>query len=758
MIHPRALLPSVVVLGCILAAPLAEPAAAQVLPGFTLSRQWTLERLAENHWKLTGAVEVERDAMKFYADEIEVFTDTNRLTGKGNVVYLSGDSRIAADSMEFNTKTRLGTFYNASGSASLGELEDRSMFGTQEPDAYFYGQVLEKIGPKRYRITQGGFTTCLQPTPRWELVSTTVVINLDDYAVLRNPVLKVKGVPVFYLPILYYPIQDDERATGFLLPTYGASTFRGQTLSNAFFWAMDRSQDATFYHDWYTRTGQGMGVEYRYISGPGSQGSAKWYLLSENATTFDDGVTVTSVPERKSYEIRANAGQALPRRMRVRGYVDYFSDVTTQQLYQQNIYDSSQRSRSYGANLQSAWSRFTLTGSADVREIFYGDTDSSLYGSAPRVLFLMAPRSLGESPVYVSFGSEYARLLREDRTALLTIPQGLTRLDFSPSVQLPLTRWPFLSIRSAATWHGTYYTDSLVDNLRVTDPYFRSYFDLKSEVVGPSFVRIWDTPTNGYAEKFKHVIEPFATVQRLSPIENERIVQLEGYDYTVGDMTRLQYGLTNRFLARRTEEGRPVAREFVTVALHQTYYTNPQGSLVDYGYTTSFRGGREPSNFSPVSLAAKVQVSAQIDGSFRLEYDPVEGGIQSMAAAGAVGSGERVLTNFGWSQRRFRDTRELDNYFNADVTLRSTLNRIGGTYGFNYDLARRNLFQQRMLFYYNAQCCGIALEYQAYNYPKDLSFRFPVAQDRRFNVSFTLAGLGTFSNPFGSFSGAPGRY
>ena len=56
-----------------------------------------------------------------------------------------------------------------------------------------------------------------------------------------------------YLPIIYYPIKDDDRATGFLLPTYGSSTLRGQAISNAFFWAIGRSQDATFFHDWFTQ-------------------------------------------------------------------------------------------------------------------------------------------------------------------------------------------------------------------------------------------------------------------------------------------------------------------------------------------------------------------------------------------------------------------------------------------------------------------------------------------------------------------------
>ena len=45
------------------------------------------------------------------------------------------------------------------------------MFGSQEPDALFCGDELQKIGPKKYRIVRGGFTTCVQPTPRWEMQS-----------------------------------------------------------------------------------------------------------------------------------------------------------------------------------------------------------------------------------------------------------------------------------------------------------------------------------------------------------------------------------------------------------------------------------------------------------------------------------------------------------------------------------------------------------------------------------------------------------
>ena len=125
----------------------------------------------------------------------------------------------------------------------------------------------------------------MQPTPRWEAVTSTATMKVDRYAVLKNAVLKVKNVPLLYLPVMYYPIQRDDRATGFLMPIYGNSDYRGQSVSNAFFWAIDRSQDMTFVHDWMPSAGQGYGTEYRMVAGPGTDGHVRLYRLSERATS-----------------------------------------------------------------------------------------------------------------------------------------------------------------------------------------------------------------------------------------------------------------------------------------------------------------------------------------------------------------------------------------------------------------------------------------------------------------------------------------
>ncbi len=207
---------------------------------------------------------------------------------------------------------------------------------------YFFGDTVEKIGPRKYRITNGGFTTCVQPTPRWDLHADSVVLNVDHYTILKNAVLTVKGVPMLYLPVMYYPTKKEDRATGFLLPTYGSSTLRGQQIHNAFFWAIDRSQDATIQHEWYSKVGQGVAGEYRYNFGGGDDGNLTTHFLDQHATTYDlDDGTVQDVPASRSYDLRGGLNQALPGGFRARASVDYFSSLTVNQTYNTNVYNAS---------------------------------------------------------------------------------------------------------------------------------------------------------------------------------------------------------------------------------------------------------------------------------------------------------------------------------------------------------------------------------------------------------------------------------
>ena len=207
------------------------------------------------------------------------------------------------------------------------------------------------------------------------MTSGSISLDLEHHAILTNTLFKVKSVPLLYMPVFYYPVNKEDRATGFLIPLYGTSTIKGQTISNAFFWAINRSQDATFLHDWFSKTGQGTGGDYRYRSGRVSFGNLRGYTLREHETTYtdDDGKLVTT-PERRSYEVRGEATQSLGAGLQARGRADYFSDITVQQTYHTNIYEASRRERVYSGAVTGSWNAYSLSGTyRSQRDVFRDD-------------------------------------------------------------------------------------------------------------------------------------------------------------------------------------------------------------------------------------------------------------------------------------------------------------------------------------------------------------------------------------------------
>jgi LPS-assembly protein len=745
------------------------------VPESTTSDRHEVVNEKDHHF--LGRVEFERGDTKIFADEAWYDADTNHFIASGNVVFSQGTNRISADRADFDTRTSLGTFYGAYGSASVKPPQQQMRpgaiapppTGSQETEVYFFGDTIEKLGPKKYEITRGGFTTCVQPTPRWDLHAGTVILNIDNYTLLKNAVLRVKGVPMFYVPVFLYPTKKEDRATGFLIPTYGSSTLRGQQIHNAFFWAIDRSQDATIMHEWYSKTGQGVSGEYRYNFGGGSDGYLTTNLRREHAIADGGAPSRAGI---RTYELRGSMNQLLPGRLRARAQVDYFSSLEQSQLYNTDIINASRNSRRYGGNVVGAWGSYSLSGTFDRSETFYNADSSAVTGGAPRINLTRNERPILGSDLYVSAAAEFVTILNETRGidgggVAVVNERGLTRLDFFPQIRFPFKRWQWFTVNSTFSWRDTFFTRSQTAETGTQQGALldrslnRRFYTAQANIVGPVFNRIWDTPDNGYAEKFKHSVEPSLMIQRTSAIDNyDNIVKLEGTDWIVGGVTQFNYGVTNRFFAKRREGGRAgAAREFLNVALSQSYYTDAIASKYDPQYGTSFSGSAA-NNFSPIALMIRALPTNNFNGTMRAEFDSKYHSLRTVSAnVGYIRPGA-VQSNFGWSKRflipqltGFNDAAFLDHAINQSTLVHTRDNKYGGMYSFNYDVRRGTMLQQRVSAYYNAQCCGLALEYQTVNFNGLSAVRVP--GDHRFFLSFTLAGLGNFSPFNGAMNGVP---
>src|SRR5262249_15014441 len=147
----------------LLLAPLASPAAGQSRPSdiTTIAERHDVINEKEHHY--IGKVEMELGDTKIYSDDIWYYVEQDRAVATGNVVFRQGSNQISADRAEFNTQTRLGTFYAASGFATVqpprqvprpGAIAPPPLAG-QETIVYFFGKTVQKIGPRKYEISDG---------------------------------------------------------------------------------------------------------------------------------------------------------------------------------------------------------------------------------------------------------------------------------------------------------------------------------------------------------------------------------------------------------------------------------------------------------------------------------------------------------------------------------------------------------------------------------------------------------------------------
>ena len=232
-------------------------------------------------------------------------------------------------------------------------------------------------------------------------------------------------------------------------------------------------------------------------------------------------------------------------------------------------------------------------------------------------------------------------------------------------------------------------------------------------------------------------------------------MKLDGVDTAIGS-TRFNYGVSNRLYAKKE-----TTREIVSASISQSYYTDAKAAQYDQGLQSGY-GNNAPTHFNPVVLQVRVSPTDKVQGDFRTDWDPTKHTLRTLSANGGLSLGTWLQTNAGWSQRRFIPglanfgEASTSNYLTTSTTVRRPGNRIGGAYAFQYDLKHNSFLNQRLTAYYNAQCCGVGIEYQTYNLAGSFS-SFGVPQDHRFNLSFTLAGVGTFSNLFGAFGGQQGR-
>ncbi len=255
--------------------------------------------LGDDRIHLDGNVRIVRDRQGILADRAVYDKETDLLEAKGNVKLYTSDGdelkaeTVALDVIDFSgvmqdARIRFVDFHPTLTSRRHTRFEeDYSLFApfTNKVPAgrQAKGSVpdLDAASHVRARATaasiefEGGdyqlmhdvvMTNCEEGNRSVELSAKRVELDhVEGTGIGRSMIVKFKKVPIFYLPVMSFPI-DDRRKTGFLFPGYGYDEKSGLTLELPYYIHIAPQYDATVTPRIYKNRGIQLYGEYRYLA------------------------------------------------------------------------------------------------------------------------------------------------------------------------------------------------------------------------------------------------------------------------------------------------------------------------------------------------------------------------------------------------------------------------------------------------------------------------------------------------------------
>jgi lipopolysaccharide assembly outer membrane protein LptD (OstA) len=168
---------------------------------------------------------------------------------------------------------------------NLENKKGRIIMGeTKMEDGFYYGNEIRNRGDDTYYIQESIYTTCDLPIPHFHFASDKMKMISEDKVVARPLILYVGGIPIFGIPFAIFPHQHGDRHSGWIMPTYGETTRRGQFIDGlGYYWAPNPFWDSKVLLNFADRQGLTIKLSNMYkkrYSYGGSLGIETRYLLS----------------------------------------------------------------------------------------------------------------------------------------------------------------------------------------------------------------------------------------------------------------------------------------------------------------------------------------------------------------------------------------------------------------------------------------------------------------------------------------------
>lgn len=747
-------------------------------------------------YKARGHVVMRFRTYTLHADQVTYDSTTGQVTANGHVVFDGGphNDHLVGTHAVYDVSRDTGVFYDVVGSSGV-KVKNRDMFLTSSTPFFFTGTVVDKLGPDLYKVNHGYITSCQLPKPKWKFDSQTAYVEMGDEATMHHATLRIRGIPVFYFPWVQHPTEFG-RQSGFLMPVAGVSSTRGTILGDAFYWVINRSNDATLGASLYSARGWAQHGIFRSIG-------YKYQFKAEYFGVIDEKGAPHTGQNQGGEELTAHGAIMLPDEVRGVLTVDYLSSYLFRLAFAQgySLFSISSEVRNAGF-LSKNWNGYSVGFLSSLYQSYQSTTPGEVIDIAhiPSLEFSSVERPFNRSNLMYAYDVAAEGLTRNE-PGFSTAPV-VGRLDAHPSISLPtfLHGWTFrpeLGVRETLYSQRLQSGGGVAVGNAISDAINRNVVDAAMEIRPPTLSKIFDRKLFGYV--MKHTVEPRVIYRYQGGIDNfSQIIRFDQRDI-LADTDEVEYAVVNRLFAKKTKStaecfhhpkyallsqekdvvaSKPAnekgtdetepgtcddkegpAREVVSWELAQKYFFDPTfgGALVPgqrnvFDTTVDLSGIAfltEPRRFSPIISRLRLQ-DAQTDFQWGIDYDPV---LHQLNASTLL-LGHRLNSNWyvAGGQTYMREPAETAPIAGQPSLAASIYNqyRVQVQYG---NIGQRGLSaavavaaDARLSYIqtatiqsnYNWDCCGVTFEYARW------AIAPTVSNENSYRFSFSLANIGTF--------------
>ncbi len=744
-----------------------------------------LERVGDTY-TLRCNVEIGFKDYTLHADTIVYNSATGDTETTGHVALDGGprDTHIAATHGTYNVRTRTGKFYDVTGTTGA-RFKGRNVALTSSSPLAFAGTMIEQTGADTYVVHHGSVTSCEMPHPKWIFRAERIVLEIGNSARLYNATFRLKGVPLLYLPFAAPPVEQLGRQSGFLVPSIGTSSHNGTFFGDAFYWAINRSMDATLGAEFLSKRGWALHENFRARP-------------SEKSSLTFNYFGVIDRERQGGQDVKLNAEAIFPGDFRGVASLNYLSSYVFRQAFTQNFSQAVDSEVKSVAFLSKTIEGFSLNAFGARYQNFQSTTKGDVVAilHAPGFEFSSVDQQIAWSPVYWSFDVA-AEGLRRSEPGFDT-PNLVGRFDVHPDLSLPIffRGWTF---RPEVGLRNTFYSGEQVTHAGVRTPIQeflnRQAVEAAIELRPPTLGRVFDHTVAG--RKIKHTIETRIVYRNTSGVNGFANVLRFDFRDILSNTNEVEYGITQRLYLKRTDckdDSEPEAdkaagtapeapaalsgctpagaNEFISWEVKQKYFFDPDfGETLVNGRrnvlttTADFAGIAfltEPRKFSPLVSRLRVNTTHNSDLEWELDYDSKKGRINASTFYTRYHFGNffvegshaylqtpgEIVTNpitgvvlppclpgvvsASCVPLKFNQLRALLGYGGPSKRGLSAAASVG------FDATSRLVQYSASQAAYNWDCCGISFEYRRFAL---------VAVGRNENLflfSFTLANIGTF--------------